>query len=430
MAMATREVRHPQGSRTRQARSLALQLFLALFVLRLFADAKFIPGGLSSALNLAILYGAIAGGFLVSTQRNARTKRITIPVFVAFVVTWFLIGVIEVGFAQPLTSAALRFLALIGMAVLARVAVREIGPSRFAVLLVWGAFPAVLILAVATLTHSPLFFAVSTGRAFGTFNHTNSAASFIAIYILLLAYLLLRQPRWRYALALVVSVVGVVGTLSMGGLIALLSGLILLLLLSGAGVGVKVAALGGVVVSVVAVLASGALSTRLEELQTTVSFDDANSRSITNSLDWRFYNWRRLLDIWEERPIFGIGLGRADFDAQPIGKQPHSEFVRLLVETGLIGSAVIFLLVATAVVLLVRDREVDPWGKALAVSTLATLLVNAIASNTTSYAPTMMLCIATWAVGSNTLKDGPGALPRGKARRAMAQYRSGLLTNG
>ncbi|WP_454131171.1 hypothetical protein [Microbacterium lacticum] len=56
-------------------------------------------------------------------------------------------------------------------------------------------------------------------------------------------------------------------------------------------------------------------------------------------------------------------------------------------------------IVAVIIASLAASRTTERWGKALAISTLVTLLVNALASNTTSYAPTMMLCVATWAVG-------------------------------
>jgi hypothetical protein len=62
----------------------------------------------------------------------------------------------------------------------------------------------------------------------------------------------------------------------------------------------------------------------------------------------------------------------------------------------------------------------ERWGKALAISTFVTLLVNALASNTTSYAPTMMLCVATWTVGV--------AMNRGPDERSLPRQRTGKGT--
>lgn len=392
-AAAKSEARSASSSR------LAANIFCALLFLRLMADFEGVPGGLQAALNQGIIFAAIGCGFIYSTLTIGRTKRITLPIMIVILSIWFLIGVAEEGFMQPLTSAYLRFLALLGMVVLARVAVRALGPVPFLTRVVWVSFPAVALVTIGVLTRSPLLFSSGTGRAFGTFNHTNSAASFVAVYVLVLVFLLMRQRKWRYFGLLVIALLAVVGTLSLGGLSSLAVGIVLLLFMSGARARVKVAAAVVLAGAAVVVFASGALDSRLSQLETTVSFDDATSATSTNSLDWRFYNWRRVLAIWAQRPFFGYGLGRADLDLQPIGKQPHNEYVRALVETGILGTVLLAVIVAVIIASLAASRTTERWGKALAISTLVTLLVNALASNTTSYAPTMMLCVATWAVG-------------------------------
>ncbi|WP_191089396.1 O-antigen ligase family protein [Microbacterium radiodurans] len=394
----------PPASPDSQPRSLAAKLFLGLLFLRLVADAAFLPGGVQTLTNQAVIFGAIAAGVVLFLRKLNRATLSASGLIFLVVFAWFLVAVGDAGFSQPLLSAALRFSALIGMAALAFTSVRALGGPRFATNLLWVSFPFVLALALGTVSRSPLLFSPGTGRAFGTFNHTNSAASFVAVFVLLCLYLLFRQRRLRYAFALVVGLFAVVGTLSLGGLSALAAGLVVMLVASNLSIGAKLGSLIAALMVGGIVIAGGALDSRLEQLETTVSFDDASSATSTNSLDWRFYNWRRFLALWEERPLFGWGLGRGDYDLQPIGKQPHNEYVRALLETGIVGTTIIALALAMVLVSLLAKKDVDHWGRALAIAALTTLLVNAVASNTTSYAPTMMLAIAVWAAGSDRLQ--------------------------
>lgn len=395
-------------------RSVAQAAFLTLFGARLIADAAFLPGGAQSLLNQLVILVAIACGLLAAASDRGRRKIVTtIPIFLTVFFTWYIIAASEVGFTQPITSAVLRFTALLGMAVLAFKAVRDVGFLRFAKNVAATSLPFVVALSVGALSRSPLLYSAGTGRAFGTFNHTNSAASFVAVFVLLVVYLLFREKKARYGFMLLIGLVGVVGTLSLGGLSALVAGLAIMLAASKLPLGAKLFAYASLGVAGSVVLASGSLDARLSQLQTTVSFDDATSATSTNSLDWRFYNWRRFLDLFGERPLIGWGLGRADFDLQPIGKQPHNEYVRALVETGIVGTAILAVLVLVLVLSVLRVKDVDGWGRALAIATLSTLLVNAVASNTTSYAPTMMLAVAAWAVGMSSRSTASAAPPTG-----------------
>ncbi len=72
-------------------------------------------------------------------------------------------------------------------------------------------------------------------------------------------------------------------------------------------------------------------------------FSDLSSQespvgTATNSFDWRLEHWQEVLPALKESPIWGRGL---DFyqGATADGKQAHNDFVRLLVETGVLGVA-------------------------------------------------------------------------------------------
>ncbi|MGH8908320.1 MAG: O-antigen ligase family protein [Egibacteraceae bacterium] len=57
-----------------------------------------------------------------------------------------------------------------------------------------------------------------------------------------------------------------------------------------------------------------------------------------SSLDWRVEYWATVLPLANENPITGIGLGQTQYLTEQ-EKQPHNDFIRAYVETGLIGLA-------------------------------------------------------------------------------------------
>ncbi|MFB2586747.1 O-antigen ligase family protein [Herbiconiux liukaitaii] len=386
-------------STTRRGAPAAVVL-AALLIARTFSDTAAIGGGAVSALNLIITLGAIVMGFVFSLTPSGRGGRGFVPVLLVFTLVGCIFAVGTFGVQYAIVGELLRFTSILGMAVIARSAVQELGFERLSALVLASGLPAVFILVVALVTKSPLIYGAGTSRAFGTFNQTNGAAAFVALYACLALYMLLRTKRPRYLIPLLVAMVAAVSTLSLGGLSALLVGALVLLLGSAASRGVKLFALLLIAAGAVVAYASGILSARLAELETTVSIDQVAAGQTTNSLDWRFYNWKRLMDIWAEQPLQGWGLGSTNAAIQPIGKQPHSEYVRAFVETGLIGvSILVCVLLVFLVMTFAKSSELSRWGKTIVVTTLAVVLTNAIASNTISYVPAMYLAVIMFAIG-------------------------------
>lgn len=381
-------------------RSPAAILFAFLFIGRTLSDTSAIGGGVSSALNLAITFGAIATGFALSMTKAGRGERPFVPILLVFIFVSSCYACFTFGIEYQIVSEFLRSASILGMAVVARAGVRQIGFERFGALVVAWGFPAVVLLVVALVTHLPLLYASGTSRAFGTFQQTNSAGAFVAFYFCVALYLMLRTRNVRYLFALLVTLAAAVSTLSLGGLSALLAGALIMLFGSGAPARLKTTAAVVIAGGGAAVLASGILSDRLSQLETTVSIDDANAGQTTNSLDWRFYNWKRLMQFWSERPLQGWGLGSTNGEIQPIGKQPHSEYVRAMVETGVVGVAILTILLLVLIALIFSPTtNLSRWGKTLTASSLAVFLVNAFASNTISYTPAMYLFVAMLAIG-------------------------------
>lgn len=77
------------------------------------------------------------------------------------------------------------------------------------------------------------------------------------------------------------------------------------------------------------------------------------SKTDNNSFNWRLSQWTYLLQRWREFPIFGYGVGISAY-VSTNGLYPHNDFVRALVEGGIVGLVAYLLFFATQVMRLVR----------------------------------------------------------------------------
>jgi O-antigen ligase len=82
--------------------------------------------------------------------------------------------------------------------------------------------------------------------------------------------------------------------------------------------------------------------------------------STSNSLVWRFSYWAEVLPLADENPVTGIGLKMSSFMTDQ-AKEPHNDFLRAYVETGVVGVIAYFALLIS-MVLVARQglRESGP----------------------------------------------------------------------
>jgi putative inorganic carbon (HCO3(-)) transporter len=73
----------------------------------------------------------------------------------------------------------------------------------------------------------------------------------------------------------------------------------------------------------------------------------------SNSLSWRFSFWGDVLPLAAKDPITGIGLNMSSY-ATSQQKEPHNDFLRAYVETGIIGTLA-YLALLVSMVLVARD---------------------------------------------------------------------------
>lgn len=82
-----------------------------------------------------------------------------------------------------------------------------------------------------------------------------------------------------------------------------------------------------------------------------------------NSFNWRVGQWYYLLQAWQQYPMLGYGLGLSQHVATN-GLYPHNDYVRALVEGGIVGLVTFLTFLAVQVVRLIRLIRNTPRGSA------------------------------------------------------------------
>ncbi|MBD2362810.1 O-antigen ligase family protein [Anabaena minutissima FACHB-250] len=85
------------------------------------------------------------------------------------------------------------------------------------------------------------------------------------------------------------------------------------------------------------------------------------SQGDSNSFNWRLSQWHLLLNAWKNSPIFGYGLG---LSMPAVGNEflPHNDYIRALVEGGLIGFVTFLALFAAQFIHLLRLIQQTPYN--------------------------------------------------------------------
>jgi O-antigen ligase len=262
-------------------------------------------------------------------------------------------------------------------------------------------------------------------RSYGTFAHPDSAAMFFAIAAVASLWRYLDDGRRRFdALLTALFVAALLTTLSLDGLITVIAMLITYGALRPGSFRSKLipCAIAGLVALTFFATPLGA---RRITNESSTSLRTAERGEANSSLAWRLNKWKTLIPEWERSPLVGRGLGttvtgRRVPGNEFAGEAPHNEYVRYLVETGVVGLAILL----WAFTILTR-RLVCKWRVpgALEAGTLnpATLalvivsgcLVNSLAEDTLLNSPT---CYAAALIIYAVL-----ALPPIEMRRAPPQ---------
>jgi hypothetical protein len=227
-------------------------------------------------------------------------------------------------------------------------------------------------------------------RADGTFSHPNDAAFYFGLATVASIWRFVQCGRSRLdALLAGIFAVACVSTFSFTGVGAMLVMTIAYALFGGSSRRSRLLVLAAAAALVAAFLLTSVGSERVSS----EAAGGIGGTETSSSANWRLDRWNLLLHEWTKAPVVGTGLGATTTDASedgPIDHQlPHNEYLRYLVETGVIGIAVLALGLG---LLVIRFRRLGrmPGGRsaaALGGAILFGLVADAAAANTLLYTP-------------------------------------------
>ncbi|MEP0885302.1 O-antigen ligase family protein [Trichocoleus sp. ST-U3] len=156
------------------------------------------------------------------------------------------------------------------------------------------------------------------------------------------------------------------------------------------------------------------------------------SQGDNNSFNWRLAQWHLELTRWRQYPIFGYGLGLS-VEAAGNGFLPHNDYIRALVEGGVVGLTTFLGFFAAQVVHLVRLLRNAPRGTgqrelclvllAIILAISAGMITENIWSHTTLFFYWWIIfAVAGWDWNERPTEDSPAlADPRFSSGRASQQ---------
>ncbi|HET9877871.1 MAG TPA: O-antigen ligase family protein [Candidatus Limnocylindria bacterium] len=214
--------------------------------------------------------------------------------------------------------------------------------------------------------------ATTITRATGPFVNPNYFGFFSGLGLVLAMGVALGVPRARpmMILAAVVLIAGLFVSLSRGAMLATAAGVVALIWTRHRGAGTTVAIVAAVLV---ATFSSSLLVLRSGTPDFTAPYDVATQSSDLG----RFAAMLSALPVWLNDPVFGVGFGQfghesAWFVGSSLATSSHNEFLSILAEQGIIGTA---LLATLAVGLARRVLRADERLRAGAVAVLVAFAV-------------------------------------------------------
>lgn len=196
------------------------------------------------------------------------------------------------------------------------------------------------------LTGNGLTFAESVNRAYGTFGHPNVFAFYLVLTIFTILGLYAHGKRYTgiHPITVVLFTVLLLLTQTRGAWLGLVVGLGFVGLVRYR----QALVVGSIVLLTILVilpLLSASLTSAGIDIKRQPIIGQLVERQLnTSSFDWRVEVWDDMKDRFFERPLFGFGLGSFPtlrqlqvFDVYDQGIGAHNDYLRLLVELGLIG---------------------------------------------------------------------------------------------
>ncbi len=290
------------------------------------------PAGLDPASLLSVVFLATGAVWLLSIPRSRRApaSQLVLP-FAALAAAGALSIVTALDPGDAIRDVVrLSTLAMIAL-VLNQLLDSEKRMKHLLCAVFVSAIPPLLMAAVQLLSGSGLHVSSTFGRVQGTFTHPNPFAMYLTLLIILgLAILPDLSHRIKMLLIPLLGACGffLLFTYTRSAWVATVAGLLVVGMCNGR----KLLGVVGLLVVVVAFTVPG-VAARFADLEES----STSSGVAANSLVWRFGYWQQALQL-SDSPLLGEGLStvRASTDVE---KEPHNDFIRVYVETGIVGMA-------------------------------------------------------------------------------------------
>jgi O-antigen ligase len=370
----------------------------------------------SGALAALLVMAAI--GLLYRRRRGVWPAALT----VLWLCVWTAIAIGTRGASAETVREGVREASIVALAVIVYNSRGFVSPSVAARLVqLLGIVPAVLALD-QWATHTGMDVAGAL-RSNGTFAHPNSAVMFFGMAAAISLWLYLDNGRRRLdALLVVLFAAAVISTFSIDGLITLLAMLIAYGALHAGPLRVRLVPIAVAALVLLAFFATPFGSQRLAK-ESSTNLATAETEKPNSDFAWRLHKWETLMPDWERHPLLGQGLGTTLTEPAITknafaGLPPHNEYVRYLVETGVIGLMILVWALALLSRRLVRMRRafrtinIDAFNAAtLTIVVVIGCLVNALADNTlldtpAAYAATLIVA-ATLSLPAAQMRKSP-----------------------
>ncbi len=352
-------------------------------------------GSLNLAGGIAVLFILVAVGLLLRRRHGVLPTALA----VLWLCVWTAVAVNTSGASTETLREGVRELSVVALAVIvynARGAVTVPVATR---LVQFVGFAPALVALYQLATHTGMDVSGQL-RSNGTFAQPNSAVMFFAIAVTASLWRYLDYGRRRSdALLVTLFAAAVISTFSIDGLITLVAMMVALGALHSGPLRDKlVPYMVGVLV--VLVFFATPLGAQRIVKESSTRLATAEGRKPNTDLSWRLHKWKTLIPNWERSPLFGQGLGTTTTEeAIPknafAGLPPLNEYVRYLVETGIVGLMILLGALTILISKLVRRRRIPGTLDAgtlnaptLALVIIVGCLVNSLADNTFLNSPT------------------------------------------
>lgn len=243
-------------------------------------------------------------------------------------------------------------------------------------------------------------------RALGTFVQSNEFGAYLMLLIIVGVAVFPHVQGWlRLGLAVLLAgcVVCLILTYTLTALLGTAVGLVVVGIKQSKRLLLALVGLTGGALTLVP-----AISERLGTITNGSTYLQGSAHA-GNSLAWRLEFWSEIVHLADRNPVTGIGYGMTSYLTQQ-GKQPHNDFLRAYVETGLIGLVVYLVVIVLLLRLGLRAVRMAPPGtldRSVAVGYLGcavALVLTSLSSNVITNVAQIWYFVAIAAAASAVLR--------------------------